>query len=422
MKISKKLTAGLLSAALLCSFTGCKEQSGGTSSDGKTSVTSQGAGGAGADNSNTSVAEEQPKEFHEVLEDMAKVGDFNFSTNLTVDFVETTYDTPIGRTTDGEAEQPIERNENKQLKASFDGMANDDGDFVISNLTVNVDESYSLGNIIKSGEQVYVNIKPLVESLKGSDANSVPPIFDDIEYIVITADDVKKYGEQYGSEALTEGDAEIDTEAIEKAFTEAGNVATAFVKSVYEKNKSLVVREDNTYTLSINKSNYKKYLTVLSAMLDDGSLKKFIEDFTTPLKDIPSFEVDGLDDLDATLDELKTQIAQLKDEDIPEFDITYTLTAPKGNVKDYAVTFSATIPDEDGNPTTVKMVSTITPTDNVDIAIPKTATTVDELMQRLEELQGAGNPDIIYDPHLTDPSFDPSLNPSFDPSLLVVDI
>lgn len=423
MKIAKKLAAGFLSAVLLCSLTGCKEQS--TSDDNSSSdKIDTSAGMLTSDDSNTSDVEDPPKEFHEVLAEMAAVANYNYSTYLTADYIETTYVRSDDPTVDG----LVPKKENKTMTVEFSGSANEKGGFALRDFVIDADlfgegnKKYPLIDLVAIDESVYVNVKPVVDIVKElfGDSAEIPAVFNEVEYILITADDVVKYGETIADEMLTtsigtpdvDTDAPVDLDAIKKAFTESGKVTTEFVKNLYEKNKDLIKRTDNTYALTINKSNFKDYVGIVNAMINDGSLKKFIEDAAKPLASVPNFDVSGLDEIDASIDELKEQLASFNYDEIPDFSITYELTAPSKDVNEYTITLTATTPDNEGNVSNIKLVNKIVPTDGANIVAPANAMTIGELVQKVQDEMASALPESGLGDDI-DPSFSFPMNSTF---------
>lgn len=385
MKTAKTILAGILSVAMLCSITGCKEREKLDSSSGDGATYNE------AEESVSSTVEETSKTFSEVLEQLSNIASYNFITDLTLDYTSVSDEGADDNIVESEITQ-------KSVALSINGCANNNGDFAISDFVVDADlgggtGSFSLGDAVVIDENIYINVYQILSTFAEIADTEMPVDLKDLEYVVITAGDIQNLGElieqqlsssdSLVSESTVESPS-IDSEVVEEAFTYAVDTLAAFVKNVCKKSESLVICEDNTYTITLNKSNYMAYMDIILSMIEDGSLKNLINDITESFLAIPGVSLGEMEDVDSMINKWKTYILEINDENILDFSITYTLTIPTAENNSYVGEFSADIPDENGNPIAIAMRNTLIPQDKVSVIVPTNVLTVEEFMQKAQ--------------------------------------
>lgn len=369
----KRILAAALCATMMLPFSGC--------SDNKA-------------NNPSKPVEEKPKTLSEVCEDISKIETFDYTFEL---FAETQKSVPAP----GEAD--VMTKETESFGVSFGGgFAKDQ--MAITNVMLkadidsdgNIDNSY-LTDIVSTKDTVYVNVKPLIDLMAAQmdDGSELPEALTSLGYVSITPDEAKEYINSQSSET-EQSVPDVKLDDLTATVNDIGQKTSDLIKALYGKCESLITSSNGVFTLKIDNSNIKTVTDAVLAMINDGSMKTYLENVKTSLDALgvqnttASEGADGIEitnDIDKTLAEMKSSLENLNFEEMDTFSIGVTLKTPTADNAYYTINATGeTTSKTSGDVTKIAITFALRENADVKIVVPADAKPFTDAMTVLEDI------------------------------------
>ena len=392
----KRILAATLCAAMVLPFSGCSDKANNSTSN--------------------SAVEEKPKTLSEVFDDISKIEACNYTFEL---FSEAQKSVPASGTAD------VMTTKTESFGISFNGGINKN-QMAATNVMLKADinndgsiENNYLTDIVSSDGTVYINVKPFVDLMAaqmGDDAE-LPETLTSLGYVSITPDEAKDYiNNQSSKTEQSIPDVKLDdlTATVDNISQKTGDL----IKALYGKCESLITSSNGVFTLKIDNSNIKTVTDAVLTMIDDGSMKTYLENIKTSLDALgvqnttasesvdsittvsESFDIqnttvsesadsitatDDINDIDKILADMKSSLENLNFEEMNIFSIVVTLKIPTADNAYYTINATGeTIDKTSDDVAKIAVTLAFKANNDVKIVIPDDAKPFTDAMTALE--------------------------------------
>ena len=381
----KRILAATLCAAMVLPFSGCSDKANNSTSN--------------------SAVEEKPKTLSEVFDDISKIEACDYTFEL---FSEAQKSVPASGTAD------VMTTKTESFGISFNGGINKN-QMAATNVMLKADinndgsvENNYLTDIVSSDGTVYINVKPFVDLMAaqmGDDAE-LPETLTSLGYVSITPDEAKDYiNNQSSKTEQSIPDVKLDdlTATVDNISQKTGDL----IKALYGKCESLITSSNGVFTLKIDNSNIKTVTDAVLTMIDDGSMKTYLENvktsldalgvqnttasesvdsITTASESVDSITAtDDINDIDKILADMKSSLENLNFEEMNIFSIVVTLKIPTADNAYYTINATGeTIDKTSDDVAKIAVTLAFKANNDVKIVIPDDAKPFTDAMTALE--------------------------------------
>ena len=371
----KRILAATLCAAMVLPFSGCSDKANNSTSN--------------------SAVEEKPKTLSEVFDDISKIEACDYTFEL---FSEAQKSVPASGRAD------VMTTKTESFGISFNGGINKN-QMAATNVMLKADinndgsiENNYLTDIVSSDGTVYINVKPFVDLMAaqmGDDAE-LPETLTSLGYVSITPDEAKDYiNNQSSKTEQSIPDVKLDdlTATVDNISQKTGDL----IKALYGKCESLITSSNGVFTLKIDNSNIKTVTDAVLTMIDDGSMKTYLENIKTSLdalgvqnttasESVDSITAtDDINDIDKILADMKSSLENLNFEEMNIFSIVVTLKTPTADNAYYTINATGeTIDKTSDDVAKIAVTLAFKANNDVKIVIPDDAKPFTDAMTALE--------------------------------------